>query len=156
MSMNQTDAKPAIVTHEKATAISALGDVFITLRAEDTGGQCSVVDFTLPPDGHGPELHVHETFDEIYHVLDGTITVVVDGDRHIAPAGTSAFIPRGVSHTIENHGSGPARFLFIMLPGGFERAFDDLAAAMAEHGELSPNIFADVMSCYDVRIVNES
>jgi len=138
-----------IVTPDQATAFA--GNI-TTLRAEQTGGSISLVDFTLAADGHGPAPHYHETFDEIYHVISGTLTVTIGTEQHEAPTGSSIFIPRGVVHTFQNHGDVPARFLFLMSPGGFERAFDDLAAVQARDGEITPAAFAEVIAQYDVRI----
>jgi quercetin dioxygenase-like cupin family protein len=144
-----TTLQATIITPDEATAFA--GNI-TTLRAEQTGGRYSLVDFTLAADGHGPAPHYHETFDEIYHVIDGTLTVTIGSEQHEAPTGSSIFIPRGVVHTFANHGDAPARFLFLMSPGGFERCFDDLAAAMARDGEITPPTFAEVIANYDVTI----
>ena len=149
MSTTTPELQATIVTPEQATEFA--GNI-TTLRGEQTGGRYALVDFTLASDGHGPPPHKHETFDEIYHVLDGTLTVTIGSEQHTAPAGSSIFIPRGVVHTFVNNGDVPARFLFLMSPGGFERCFDDLAAVMARDGEITPSAFAEVISGYDVTI----
>jgi quercetin dioxygenase-like cupin family protein len=145
-----TTLQATIVTPNEATEFA--GNI-TTLRAEQTDGRYSLVDFTLAADGHGPAPHYHETFDELYHVIDGTLTVTIGSEQHEAPTGSSIFIPRGVVHTFANHGDRPARFLFLMSPGGFERCFDDLAAVLTRDGEITPAAFAEVISQYDVTIV---
>jgi mannose-6-phosphate isomerase-like protein (cupin superfamily) len=149
MSTTTPELQATIVTPDEATEFA--GNV-TTLRAEQTGGGYSLVDFTLAADGHGPAPHKHETFDEIYHVIEGTLTVTIESEQRAAPAGSSIFVPRGVVHTFVNNGDVPARFLFVMSPGGFERCFDDLAAVMARDGEITPGAFAEVISGYDVTI----
>jgi mannose-6-phosphate isomerase-like protein (cupin superfamily) len=149
MSTTTPELQATIVTLDEATEFA--GNV-TTLRAEQTGGGYSLMDFTLAADGHGPAPHKHETFDEIYHVIEGTLTVTIESEQRAAPAGSSIFVPRGVVHTFVNNGDVPARFLFVMSPGGFERCFDDLAAVMARDGEITPGAFAEVISGYDVTI----
>lgn len=127
MSATTRNLQPVIVTPEDATTIAAFGGVITTLRAEQTGGRYSVVDFTL--------------------------TVTIEGEQRQAPAGSTIFIPRGVVHTFSNQGDTPAHFLFLMSPGGFERCFDELAAATVKDGEVTPTAFAEITSRYDVRIV---
>lgn len=153
MGTTTRDFQPKIVTPEDATVINAFGGVVITLRAEDTGGQYSVVDFTVEPNPHSLAQHVHQNFDEIYHVVEGTLSVTVDSEQWNAPAGSSVFIPRGTVHTFTNQGDTPARFVFVMSPGGFERSFDELIAAVEAHGEVTPEVFAEIVSRYDVTIV---
>ena len=153
MSTPTRDLQPTIVTPDEATRIEAFGGVITTLRAEHSGGGYSVVDFTLAPSPHGPAPHVHDTFDEIYHVTEGTLTVLIDGEERQAPTGSTIFIPRGAVHTFVNAGDVPTRFLFLMSPGGFERCFDELAEAMLRDGEVTPQAFAEITGRYDVRIV---
>ena len=38
-------------------------------------------------------------------------------------AGELAFAPRGVAHTLANQSDGPARYLLVCTPAGFERYF---------------------------------
>jgi quercetin dioxygenase-like cupin family protein len=149
MTTTTPELQATIVTPGEATEFA--GNI-TTLRAEQTAGRYSLVDFTLAADGHGPAPHTHETFDEIYHVIEGTLTVTIGSEQRAAPAGSSIFIPRGVVHTFVNNGDVPARFLFLMSPGGFERCFDDLAAVMVRDGEITPSAFAAVISGYDVTI----
>ncbi|GAB4128319.1 MAG: hypothetical protein Fur005_46630 [Roseiflexaceae bacterium] len=44
-------------------------------------------------------LHAHTYEDEIWYVLDGTIRFTIGDQHYDAPAGTFAYIPRGVAHT---------------------------------------------------------
>jgi Cupin domain len=48
-----------------------------------------------------------------------------------ADAGDLVFKPRNQWHTFWNADDRPCRVLEIIFPGGFERCFDEVAAAMA-------------------------
>lgn len=48
------------------------------------------------------------------------MTAVVNGKRVTLRAGDSIFLPRNVSHQLLNESSGPARYLLLCTPSGFE------------------------------------
>ncbi len=43
-----------------------------------------------------------------------------------ARAGSFVHLPRGVLHSYENVGAGPARFLTLMVPAGLEKYFEEV------------------------------
>jgi mannose-6-phosphate isomerase-like protein (cupin superfamily) len=58
----------------------------------------SIVELSGAP-GDTPPLHVHHDEDEVFHVLEGELTVHVAGAEPIVlRAGDAAFAPRGVPH----------------------------------------------------------
>jgi mannose-6-phosphate isomerase-like protein (cupin superfamily) len=87
---------------------------------EETGSRYSVSIWWLDPNRPGPGAHAHEANDELFYVIDGTMTFLV-GDRHVdAVAGTFLRIPAGVMHDFENRTAYPAGALNVFIPGGFE------------------------------------
>jgi quercetin dioxygenase-like cupin family protein len=73
--------------------------------------------------GRATGLHTdpsHETF----YVLEGTIRFHVDGEEHLAQAGETVAVRRGVPHAFVI-ASDTARFLVINTPGGQDRFFRD-------------------------------
>ena len=70
---------------------------------------------TPPGEGSPAGLHTH-AFDQLFYVLSGTITVVVDGEQHEAAAGTLVTFPAGVPHRNWNDGSEPTVHLAINAP----------------------------------------
>jgi quercetin dioxygenase-like cupin family protein len=97
----------------------------MTVKATDetTDGHLSLLEVNAPA-GHGPPLHVHENEHEAFYVLEGTLEVMVGGERRRAEAGTFAFLPRGIPHTFKVV-EGPARFLTFGVPGGLDGFFRD-------------------------------
>jgi quercetin dioxygenase-like cupin family protein len=99
----------------------------VLLRSEQTDGEVSVIESTVPGGFGGPPLHHHD-FDETFYVIDGELTFQVREDLRAAGAGELAFAPRGVPHTYANLSDAPARFLIVCTPAGFERYFARIAA----------------------------
>ena len=72
----------------------------VTIKAsgEDTGGRMAVIEH-LSPRGSGSPLHVHRNEDESFYVLEGELTMWVDGQTIAAPKGSFVYGPRDVPHT---------------------------------------------------------
>ena len=120
--------------------VSVLGDRY-TYKAvgEQTGGAYGLVETTVPAASSGPPPHVHRGEDEAFYVLEGELTVLI-GDRALsARAGSFAFVPRGTVHTFSNQSGREARFLVIISPAGFERAFEEMAE-VAPSAEQPPDM----------------
>jgi quercetin dioxygenase-like cupin family protein len=69
--------------------------------------------------GDSPPLHVHAE-DEIFHVLDGEMTIRFGGEDRRLGRGESLLAPAGVPHTYRVE-SAEARWLVITARGDFER-----------------------------------
>lgn len=108
-----------------------------TLKAEgsQTGGRVMVTE-QLAPRGGGSPLHVHHNEDEWFYVLEGELTIWVDGTTHVVGAGGFVFGPRDVPHTFVVS-SEQARFLLVTEPAGFEGFIHALSEPAARH-EIPP------------------
>lgn len=80
----------------------------------------SVSERWLEPDTTGPGAHSHDAEDEIFYVVAGTMSSLVDDEWMDAVAGSFVWVPAGVTHDFENRRTVPAGILNISLPGGFE------------------------------------
>jgi quercetin dioxygenase-like cupin family protein len=69
-----------------------------------------------PPGGYTTDHPTHMDFEQTYYVISGVMTLILDGERHIVPAGTFVFIPRGTPHEHRNDGSEPMVFMTINVP----------------------------------------
>src|SRR5215470_222582 len=83
--------------------------------AEFTGGEGA---WTVP--------HVHGAMDESFYVLDGQFTFTVGEEKIAAGPGTYVLVPRDARHTI-SAAAGGGRLLALMVPGGLEEMFIELA-----------------------------
>ena len=91
----------------------------IKSSTETTGGAVAVIEH-LAPRGTGSPLHVHSREDEWFYVIEGELTLWVDGETILAPAGSFVFGPKGIPHTFIVS-SEQARFLLVTEPAGFEQ-----------------------------------
>ena len=65
--------------------------------------------------GSGPAtLHVHDSDDEAWHVLEGELVFRYADRTEIAGAGTTVFVPAGVAHTYTAGAN--ARYLIVLTP----------------------------------------
>ena len=72
----------------------------------------------------------HHAPPEIYHVLEGSGEVEIEGVRHRLTPGLSVFIPGNARHMTRDLGSVPLRFLFVFPTDAFgdvEYRFDESA-----------------------------
>lgn len=108
-------------------------EVTIRVRGEETGGAYTVLDMVVGPGPVGvtPPAHRH-AFAETFYVLEGVLGGQIEGEPFEAPVGTAVDVAGGLAHAWWNAGSAPVRTLVICTPGGFERYFEELAAAVAE------------------------
>jgi mannose-6-phosphate isomerase-like protein (cupin superfamily) len=90
--------------------------MFFKAVAEQDDGDLSLMERTLPPGGRRPPAHRHANCSEAYFVLDGLVSVVVEGeDLTVGPEGF-VLVPRGTAHTFGNAGDDEARLLVIHAP----------------------------------------
>jgi mannose-6-phosphate isomerase-like protein (cupin superfamily) len=92
----------------------------------------SISEWWLEPRTTGPGAHSHPE-DDVFYVIDGTMSVLVD-DRWVdAPKGSFVLIPGGTTHDFENRSSARAGVLNFSAPGPFEQHMPSIAEWFAEH-----------------------
>lgn len=99
---------------------------------DETNGGYSISEWWLEPHTQGPGAHSHDE-DDIFYVIAGTMSFLVD-DRWIdAPQGSFVLAPGGVTHDFENRSSDRAGVLNLSIPGDFESHMPGIAEYFAEH-----------------------
>jgi quercetin dioxygenase-like cupin family protein len=118
------------VNGTRSVSLGGLGVVF-RVTGEDTGGALAVVEHPIEPGVLVPP-HVHEREDEVTYVIEGEIGARVGEQEHpsLGP-GRYLWKPRDIPHAFWNASGAPARILDVIVPAGFERFFDELAALLA-------------------------
>lgn len=111
----------------------------VKARAEDTGGALGLVEGSFY-EGFGPPLHVHRREDEGFYVLEGEIRFRRGDDEFVAGPGSLVWGPRGVPHTFKVQPGG-ARALVIVMPGGFERMFEEGGVPVRESAEPPAEVY---------------
>jgi quercetin dioxygenase-like cupin family protein len=92
----------------------------VRVRHDEGEDGISVME-TLASHGDSPPLHVHQTEDEIFHVLEGQLRVRAGDTEVRIGAGETILGPKGVPHTYRVESHAGARWLVITRRGDFER-----------------------------------
>ena len=96
------------------------GLITFKVTSAQTNGAFAIIE-DVAPKGKTTPLHVHDTFDETFYVIDGELLVHIDGTEYAAGPGAVAAIPRGLPHAFLVV-SESAHFLGFATPGDvFER-----------------------------------
>ncbi|TFC81352.1 cupin domain-containing protein [Cryobacterium cheniae] len=135
--MNVNRAGSAGIRIKTARAIESTGDASALdryiLDSADSGGAIAVVEHLLAPRTLAAPIHRHSREDEYSLVLAGRLGVFEDGDEVVASPGDLVFKPRGRWHTFWNAGEEPLRVLELIVPGGIEQLFRQLAEPGGEY-----------------------
>ena len=100
------------------------------VTGEQTDGAFSLVEQHLPA-GHVTPLHVQPHEDETFHVVDGRLTVHLDGRELTAGAGETVLVRRGTPHALR--AESPTRCLVLDVPAGHERFFLAVGRPASQH-----------------------
>ncbi|HEY8599552.1 MAG TPA: cupin domain-containing protein [Thermomicrobiales bacterium] len=119
---------------------------FKALAADTAGGYTLFELLTAPGAGSAPHLQHHE--DEAFFVLEGTYSALIGEERVDLGPGSYVFVPRGTVHALTNIGTGVARMLIMVTPGGNHERF------LTEIGELveDPSRYTPGLPVRDSRI----
>jgi quercetin dioxygenase-like cupin family protein len=122
-----------IVRHRpEGRTVAVVGDVYRFLATgADTNGTYAMWEACVPPGG-GPPPHVHSREEESFYVLEGEITITINVERFLAPAGTFANLPVGSLHSFRNESSRPAKMLISVAPAGLEEMFFESGVLLDE------------------------
>ena len=112
----------------------AMGPIHAVFKADgaETADRYSISEWWLEPRTTGPGAHTHPE-DDVFYVLDGTMTFLV-GDRWFdAPKGSFVLAPGGTPHDFQNRTDERAGALNVSVPGAFEPRMPGIVAWFLEH-----------------------
>ncbi|MBA2539668.1 MAG: cupin domain-containing protein [Deltaproteobacteria bacterium] len=92
----------------------------------ETRKRYAISEWWLEPYTRGPGTHSHEE-DDVFYVLEGTMSFFVGGAWVDAPAGSLVIAPAGTPHDFENRTAKRAGALNLSVPGGFEPEMPGIA-----------------------------
>lgn len=99
---------------------------------EESAQRYSISEWWLEPRTKGPGAHSHEE-DDVFYVLAGTMSFLVENEWVDAEAGSFVLVPGGVTHDFENRGDVRAGVLNFSVPGGFEPHMPAIQEWFAQH-----------------------
>lgn len=111
-----------------------MGRISAVFKADgmETESRYSVSEWWLEARTQGPGLHSHEE-DDLFYVIEGTMSIYVDTAWIDAPKGSFVLIPGGMTHDFENRSDARAGVLNFSAPGPFEPAMPAIAEWFAKH-----------------------
>lgn len=114
---------------------------------ETTGSAFTVAEMSGTTEGPWTVPHLHQGFEESFYVLDGLFTFSVGEERIEAAPGSYVLVPRGTAHSFEA-AAGGGTFLLLMVPGGLEDMFLELASLPGD-AIRDPAVRAAIAARYD-------
>jgi mannose-6-phosphate isomerase-like protein (cupin superfamily) len=99
----------------------------------ETGARYAVSEWWLEPGCDGPGAHSHAANEELFYVLEGTVSFLAGEEWIDAGAGTFLRIPAGMAHDFRNRTERRAGLLNVFIPGGFEREMPAIVDWFAKH-----------------------
>ena len=102
-----------------------------------TGSGVAILEY-VTKHGEEPPSHTHQTEDEMFYVLEGSITFHCGTETFDLEPGGFIFLPRGIQHGYTIHGRDVVRLLVITSPvregvsGGWQGFVSDMELGQGE------------------------
>ena len=113
---------PIVVVNGEGTSLFD-GTTQILATAAQSDGEFGIAITTDTEPGQGPGMMAHTKEAELWFVLEGEYTFIVDGETYEVGPGSLMVADAGTPH--QTISKGPGRLLMIWTPGGFEQFFAD-------------------------------
>ena len=128
-----SDNRKPIVLSPGAGRSYPMGRIQAVFKADqaETGKAYSVSEWWLDANTTGPGAHAHPE-DDVFFVIEGTMSFLVDTKWVDAPAGSFVLVPGGVTHDFENRSNQRAGVLNFSS-GVFEADMPRIAAWFRDH-----------------------
>jgi quercetin dioxygenase-like cupin family protein len=111
-------------------------DLVFRRTTAQTGGELLEVEAAWAPDSAEPVEHFHPRQEERFRVLEGTLTVRLEGDVRELRAGDELVVPAGARHAMWNSGAGRARASWETRPALRTEAFFEAVWGLASAGKV--------------------
>lgn len=139
-------AKMGLVAHDQGEAYWVMGAKYtFKVNGADNGGAYMMFEADVPP-APGPPPHLHTREDEMFYVLEGELTVMLDGAVSKAPAGTTIILPRNIKHTFWNESGTMARALILASPAPLEDFFREIGQRVQSVDEAPPPVTPEMIA----------
>lgn len=139
-------AKMGLVGHGRGEAYWVMGAKYtFKINGADNGGAYMMFEAEVPP-APGPPPHLHTLEDEMFYVLEGELTVMLDGQVSKAPAGTTIILPRNIKHTFWNESGAIARALILASPAPIEDFFKEIGQRVLSDDETPPPVTPEMVT----------
>lgn len=120
----------------------------VKLPGAASADRLGVVQMHVSADFAGPPPHAHQHVDHLWYVIEGTVELLLGGERVSAKPGDLALVPAGVAHSFSTQGCGPATLLEADVGRALDSYFRELRDALGT-GAVDPRTVAEVMRRHD-------
>ena len=126
--------RPGIVLAPGEGRAYPMGRIAAVFKADgaQTQGGYSISEWWLEPHTQGPGAHSHAE-DDVFFVIEGTMSFLLEDTWHEAPAGSFVLAPAGMTHDFQNRSDRRAGVLNLSIPGGFEQHMPGIAEWFRAH-----------------------
>jgi mannose-6-phosphate isomerase-like protein (cupin superfamily) len=125
------------------TTLTAPGKTLAFIRTTDAE---LAFEETVERDAPPVPVHVHTRQSERFTVLEGTMSVTLDGVTREMTAGQSVTVPPCARHTYANAGEGLLRIEVALFPALGAKQFFECIYGMQRTGRLPPSGLRDALS----------
>jgi quercetin dioxygenase-like cupin family protein len=122
----------------------------VKISGKDTDGDLAIFEQTSLSQGKGTPLHIHNSQDEIFFVLDGSYFFQVGDDKYSLTVGESIFLPRKVPHAWTQASEKGKMIVTVQPAGKLEDFFVTMAALQHEPNQEE---IAQIFSDNDMQVV---
>lgn len=122
----------------------------VKISGKDTDGDLAIFEQTSLSPGRGTPLHVHNSQDEIFFVIEGAYYFQVGDEKYHMEVGDSIFLPRNVPHAWTQASEKGKMTVTVQPAGKLEDFFVTMAALDHEPSKVE---IAKIFSDNDMQVV---
>ena len=106
----------------------------IIVGKEATNSEYVITDGIIEPNGFIPN-HYHKWEDQTFHIIEGTLEVVIGEEKMIVDSGDTIHCPRGIAHYMKNIGKENAKVISYIFPGDWTEDFFTETSRQVKEGK---------------------
>lgn len=145
------DADASVLRAGEGRKVS-IGALKVTYKvtSDQTEDRLGIYEITLAPRTIGATPHFHRIMTEVFHVVGGTLDLLVgDSEVSVGPGGV-ARVPPHIVHAFANRADEPAMFMLSFVPALRREGFFEGLAALFDAGRTSDRVAVlDVLRRFD-------
>lgn len=122
----------------------------VKISGKDTDGDLAIFEQTSLSQGRGTPLHIHNSQDEIFYIIEGEYYFQVGDERYHMTAGDNIFLPRKVPHAWTQKSEKGKMNVLLQPAGKLEEFFVTMAAL--DH-EPTPKEIAKIFAENEMQVV---
>jgi len=133
------------------------------ITPKKTTGDYDLVIGETPAHVPGPPPHYHNSFSEVFVVMEGEMDFIIDGEPRKVTAGESVDLAPGTLHTFGNNSDARCKWINIHSPKGFLRFFEQMGVSVKEDNAFEKSVHEEVIQKvlqtaaeYDMLITREA